>query len=115
MLIPGLLSRMGYNVELTHNIDDGLSQLEKQDFDIIIALASPDVESWTICESIRNLTSAPIIIISLNASTETCVKAFNAGADYFLRKSFGPLELLARMNSLLQRQASRSPVSTVSI
>lgn len=55
------------------------------------------------CEKLRRSTSIPLIVISYEASTETCVKAINAGADYFMRKPFGPLELHARINSLLQR------------
>jgi DNA-binding response OmpR family regulator len=104
LLISGLLSRMGYEVDLAHNADDGLLQLQNQGYDIVVVLESPNAESWTICERIRALTGIPLIVISLNASTETCVRAINAGADYFLRKSFGPLEFLARINCLLQRR-----------
>jgi two-component system response regulator ResD len=107
LLISGLLSRMGYDVDLAQSIDDGLSQLEKQGYDIIVVLESPSIESWKICERIRALTSIPLIVISLNAATEASVKAINAGADYFIRKSFGPQELLARMNALLERDAIR--------
>jgi two-component system OmpR family response regulator len=114
LLIPGLLSKLGYEVDLEHNVDTGLLKLGQQAYDIIILLESPAVESWTICERIRNLTYIPLIVISLNASTETCVRAINSGADYFLRKSFGPLELLARMNSLLQRSYTRQPISIIS-
>jgi two-component system, OmpR family, response regulator VicR len=113
LLISGLLSRMGYDVDLANSVDDGLSRLESQAYDIIIALISPDAESWTICERIRELTDAPLLVISLNASAESSVKAINAGADYFLRKSFGPLELLARMTALLQRQTTRKPATAV--
>ena len=103
------------SVDLVHDaVDTGLSHLEGQVYDIIIVLESPAVESWTICERIRALTGIPLIVISLNASTETCVRAINAGADCFLRKSFGPLEFLARINSLLQRNAARQPISTIS-
>jgi DNA-binding response OmpR family regulator len=114
LLIPGLLSRMGYEVDLAQSAEEGLLQLENQAYDIVVALENPNVESWTICERIRALTGIPIIVISLNASTETCVKAINAGADYFLRKSFGPRELLARINSLLQRKSPRRSVSAIS-
>ncbi len=108
LLISGLLSRIGYEVDLAHNTEDGMARLERQGYDIIIALESPAAESWTTCERIRALTDTPLIVISLNASSETSVKAINAGADYFLRKSFGPQELLARMSSLLQRSVYRS-------
>jgi DNA-binding response OmpR family regulator len=108
LLISELLTRWGYEVDLTHGADDGLLKLKSQVYDIIIVLESPAVESWPTCERIRDLTSAPLIVISLNASTETSVKAINSGADYFLRKPFGPLELLARLNSLLQRTPRQS-------
>jgi DNA-binding response OmpR family regulator len=110
LLISGLLSKIGYEVDLVHDVDTGLFNLVNQAYDIVIVLESPYIESWTICERIRSLASIPLIVISLNASTETCVKAINAGADYFMRKPFGPLEFLARINSLLQRNASRQPV-----
>ena len=114
LLISGLLSKMGYEVDLVHSADAGLFRLASQAYDIVVVLESPGVASWTICERIRSLASIPLIVISLNASTDTCVKAINAGADYFLRKPFGPLEFLARINSLLQRNSLRQPVSLIS-
>jgi DNA-binding response OmpR family regulator len=114
LLISGFLSKMGYEVDLVDNIDTGLFKLVNKTYDMVIVQESPTVESWTICERIRSLTSIPLIVISLNASTETCVKAINAGADYFMRKPFGPLEFLARMNCLLQRSSARQPVSLLS-
>jgi DNA-binding response OmpR family regulator len=114
LLISGLLSKMGYEVDLVNDVDTGLWKLEEQTYDIVIVLESPAIESWTICERIRNRTSIPLIVISLNASTETCIKAINSGADYFLRKPFGPLELLARINSLQQRTSPRKSVSVTS-
>ncbi len=114
LLISGLLSKMGYEVDLVHSVDTGLFQLVNEAYDIVVVLESPGVESWTICERIRSLASIPLIVISLNASTDTCIKAINTGADYFLRKPFGPLEFLARINSLLQRNSPRQPVSLIS-
>jgi DNA-binding response OmpR family regulator len=113
LMISGLLTRIGYDVDLVHDVDTGVSRLNDHVYDIIILLESPAIESWPVCETIRALTSTPLIIISQNATTETCVRAINAGADYFLRKSFGPLEFLARINSLLQRSASHLPIPTI--
>ncbi len=110
-VIPELLIKAGYRVDVTHDSEEGLRRLDNQAHDIVIVMESPAVEVWQLCVKIRNLTAIPLIIISSNASTETCVKAINAGADYFVRKPFGPLEFLARVNSLLQRAPSRQPVS----
>lgn len=114
LLISGLLSKMGYEVDLVHSADAGLYKLVTEAYDLVVVLESPRVASWTICERIRSLSHVPLIVISLNASTETCVRAINAGADYFLRKPFGPLEFLARINSLLQRNSSRQTASLIS-
>lgn len=109
-VIPELLVRAGYEVDVVLDSDAGLRQLDNQAYDVVIVLESPDTESWQLCGKIRDLITIPLIVISPSASTETCVKAINAGADYFVRKSFGPLEFLARVNSLLQRTPLRQPV-----
>ena len=97
-------------MDVVSDSDAGLRHLENQACDAIIVLESPGAESWRLCQKIRDLSAIPLIIISSSASTETCVKAINAGADYFIRKPFGPLEFLARVNSLLQRTPLRQPV-----
>ena len=102
-----LLAREGYDVDMVHNSDLGLQQLDAQDYDVIIVQESPGAESWQLCEKIRHLSVIPLIVISTNASADTCVKAINAGADYFLRKPFGPLEFIARVQSLLQRRSTK--------
>jgi DNA-binding response OmpR family regulator len=114
LMIPELLSRVGYEVDMAYSVEASLPLLVNREYDIIILLEGSGIESWPSCERIRAITGIPLIVISLNASTETCVKAINAGADYFMRKSFGPLEFLARINSLLQRANSRQPVSAIS-
>ena len=98
-----LLAKEGYKVDVAHNFDVGLQQLDAEAYDIIIFQESHEAESWQLCEKIRHLCRMPLIVISTNASADTCVKAINAGADYFMRKPFGPFEFLARVHSLLQR------------
>jgi two-component system, OmpR family, response regulator len=118
-LIPGMLVINGYEVDLTSNLETGLHRLYGRSYNLAIVLENPAAESWLLCEKIRSVTDIPLIVISANAGTEACVKAINAGADYFMRKPFGPLELLARIDSLclrtLPRQAtllSRSSLRT---
>ena len=106
---PQLLIKEGYSVDVVHNSDMGLQQLDARAYDVVIVQESREAESWQLCEKIRHLCQIPLIVISPNASTETCIKAINAGADYFMRKPFGPLEFLARVQSLLQRTAIEQP------
>ena len=108
---PGsqLLIEAGYKVDTVHCSDAGLQQLDAQAYDVIIVQENPEAESWRLCQKIRHLSGMPLIVISTNASADTCVRAINAGADYFMRKAFGPLEFIARVQSLLQRAPVNQP------
>ncbi|MFC2001496.1 response regulator transcription factor [Chloroflexota bacterium] len=107
-----LLDEYGYSVDLVPNQEIGLQKLRGQTHDVVIVQEPTESKSWQLCENIRRMTSIPIIVISTNASIETSVKAIRAGADYFIRKPFGPLEFLGRIQSLLRRsqQTNISPV-----
>jgi DNA-binding response OmpR family regulator len=109
--IPELIAGAGYRVDIALNPEAASRELETRNYDLAVLLENPYAPSWTTCEKIRQSTSIPLIVISYEASTETCVKAINAGADYFMRKPFGPLELHARINSLLQRVPYNQTIS----
>lgn len=98
-----LLNEQGYSVDLEHNPEAGLQKLGGQAHDVVILQEMPEAEIWQLCERIKRVTSVPLIVISTNASIETSVKAIRAGADYFMRKPCGPLEIVARIRSLLRR------------
>jgi DNA-binding response OmpR family regulator len=109
-LIAGLLGRTGFGVELAPNSDAGLRQLESRTYDIAVIIERLDSGSWELCQKIRNITAIPLIVISTNASPDACARAIAAGADYFMRRPFGPLEFLARVNCLLQRPSPRQSI-----
>jgi two-component system OmpR family response regulator len=111
-IIPKILSGEGYRVDAVHDFEVGLQRLCMQTYDIIIVRESPGAESWPLCKKIRAITTTPLIVINSNASTENCVRAIEAGADFFIRKPFGASELLARVHCLLQRNSLYQPVST---
>ena len=100
-----ILSEAGYSVDLTQNPDLALQELDGQTYDVIILYEDREADSCLICERIRHLCGLPLIVISTNASIETSVMAIKAGADYFIRKPFGPLEFLARIQALLRRKS----------
>ena len=102
-LLPGLLTNARFFVDTASDTKKGLRLLETMSYDIIVAVENRSSESWQLCRKIKSRTAVPLIVISANASPEDCARAIAAGADYFLRKPFGPREFEARINSLLNR------------
>ena len=92
-----------FRVETAYDSDAAIQRLERREYDVIILKVPPLAESWQFCRDVRHITKTPLIVISNNASTEVCVKAINAGADFFLRKYTGPQELIARIRALIYR------------
>jgi DNA-binding response OmpR family regulator len=110
-IVPSLLTAAGFTVDIVSDTENGLRLLNAENYDMIIVVESPYTESWQLCKKIRHQATVPLIVISNNASAETCVQAINAGADFFLRKPFGALEFLARVNALLQRSPRKVETS----
>lgn len=109
----GLLTREGYKVDMTNNTEANLRRINHRNYDVIILQAGRETSEWQLCEQVRRFSGPPLIVISTHASADLSTKALDAGADYFLRKPVGPMELSARIKSLLQRQSPRSPEPAV--
>lgn len=85
--------------------DEGLALIEKEYPDIVIIDYS--VSDTCCCEllkQIRLFSSVPIIIISDRVDELKIVEALECGADEFVNKPVGQMELLARIRALLRRQ-----------
>jgi DNA-binding response OmpR family regulator len=105
-----VITQEGYRLNIISRETGEMCQLAIEDYDIIIIQSGRETEDWALCEQIKRFSSLPLIVISTQASADTCAQAIDAGADYFLRKPFGPLELNARIKALLQRKSLQTPV-----
>jgi two-component system KDP operon response regulator KdpE len=71
----------------------------------IMELVLPDRDGVEVVRSIRAWSDMPILLLSAVAEEAEKVRAFEAGADDYLTKPFGPDELVARLRALLRRGA----------
>jgi len=82
----------------------GLSTLDVGDFDLVILdLTLPGIDGLEVCKEIRKKCSIPIIISSARHDITDKVTALDNGADDYLPKPYNPMELQARIKSLLRR------------
>jgi two-component system KDP operon response regulator KdpE len=71
---------------------------------VILDLGLPDVNGFEVLKDIRNFSKVPIIITTVRADESDIVKGLELGADDYIIKPFGQLELLSRINALVRRQ-----------
>ncbi len=69
---------------------------------ILLDLGLPDVDGNDIIQSIRSWTKTPIIVISARSTEEDKARALDLGADDYLTKPFGSIELMARIRTALR-------------
>jgi two-component system KDP operon response regulator KdpE len=69
----------------------------------IIDLVLPDGDGIEVCRSLREWSSAPIIVLSAVGDEDEKVRALEAGADDYVVKPFAPRELVARLEANLRR------------
>jgi DNA-binding response OmpR family regulator len=76
----------------------------------LILLETERIEQTAVrlCERLRSITNAPIVVVSGACSEREVIAIFAAGADTYIPDSVGPHELVARVRALLRR-APREP------
>jgi DNA-binding response OmpR family regulator len=103
------LEQHGYAVDVAHTTEQGDETAVVEHHDaIILDVMLPGRGGIELCRSLRRQKiTAPILMLSVLASTADKVAGLDAGADDYLAKPFQLDELLARLRSLLRRsQAS---------
>ena len=69
---------------------------------ILLDLGLPDMDGNQIIESVRRWTRTPIIVISARSMETDKAQALDIGADDYITKPFGTIELLARIRTALR-------------
>jgi len=69
---------------------------------ILLDIGLPDVDGVSVCEEARRLTSAPIVMLTGEASPQMAVRALDVGASDYVRKPVDLGELAARVRAALR-------------
>jgi DNA-binding response OmpR family regulator len=89
--------------------EEGLDLVETTDPDaVLLDLQMPDADGFELLQRIRLFSDVPVIILTVRDSELDKVRGLQLGADDYVVKPFGHLELLARLRSVLRRAAGHS-------
>lgn len=75
----------------------------------LLDIMLPDKDGISILKELRendNTKSVPVIMITAKGSEEDKVKALDLGADDYITKPFGVMELISRIKAVLRRSGS---------
>jgi len=100
----------GYEVSIASTGSAGLQQALSQEPDLLILdVMLPEMDGFEVLQKFRELNaSTPIMILTARGDELDKVRGLRSGADDYVTKPFGLMELLARIEALLRRGRSES-------
>lgn len=98
------LKSQGYHVYEAENGVQGLKIVENHEIHLaIVDIMMPVMDGITMTMKLREKYDFPLIFLSAKSEDIDKITGLNIGADDYVTKPFGSMELLARVNSQLRR------------
>ena len=95
----------GYEVEKAYNGKEALTKLHTNP-DIalmILDIMMPEMDGMEVIKEVRKDSQIPILVLSAKSEDLDKIQGLIKGADDYVTKPFNPLEVMARIKSLLRR------------
>jgi DNA-binding response OmpR family regulator len=110
-LVKEILRMAGYDVTGAHGCTEAHKKCAEWNPDVILLdLMMPEIDGWQTLERLRQVTSAPIIIVTALSDKDNVVKGLHLGAEDYVTKPFYSEEIIARVRNLIKRTGSRQPI-----
>lgn len=78
---------------------------------ILLDLGLPDMDGMNVIKKLREWTAVPVIVISARSNEHEKARALDGGADDYITKPFGSIELLARICTSLRHSSQMQDMS----
>ena len=97
----------GYEVAVAYSGEEGLERVRGWQPDVIVLdLMLPGMSGYDVLAELRDFDPVvPVLILTARAEEVDKVRGFRAGADDYLTKPFGVMEMVVRIEALLRRRA----------
>lgn len=98
------LKEEGYSYYVAKSVKEAISLFYANQPDMVILdLGLPDGDGIEVVKNVRELSKAPIIIVSARQEEQEKIQALDAGADDYVTKPFYMGELLARIRVAMRK------------
>ena len=104
-LVSDFLTRKGYIVIEAGDGEEALDRFyaDKDISLVILDVMMPKMNGWDVCREIRKNSKVPIIMLTAKGTEYDKVLGLDSGADDYIAKPFGTMELVSRIKALLRR------------
>ena len=107
-LLRMYLEKEGYEVKTASDGVEGVTAFRMYEPDMVLLdIMMPKKDGWQVCREIREHSSKPIIMITAKGEEADKVEGLECGADDYVTKPFGMMELIARVKAVIRRCAGR--------
>lgn len=101
------LKNSGYEVEVFEQAKTFFKRMNEKKADLVLLdIMLPDADGISIMKKLRSNTDTkalPVIMVTAKTSEIDKVKGLDSGADDYITKPFGVMELISRVKALLRR------------
>ncbi len=102
-LIELTLTGAGYICEQVNDGETAADRIAEHDYELaVLDIMLPKVDGYELLGYLRS-TGTPVIFVTAKTALKDRVRGLHEGADDYLTKPFEPLELVARVESVLRR------------
>lgn len=106
-LIKAVLEDSGFTVIEARDGEDAVTVTRNQSPHLILLdVMIPRIDGYTICRELKSSSLTrhiPIIFVTVKDQAQDRIEGFKIGADDYITKPFSPLELVARVEAVLNR------------
>ena len=112
-IVTAVLKQSGHRVRAATAIADALESMSSVPPDLVVLdLTLPDGDGLDLCRTIRERSSAYILMLTGRDDEVDKVVGFRLGADDYVTKPFSPRELGARVDALARRPRAQTEASS---
>lgn len=76
---------------------------------VVLDIGLPELDGWEVLARIRELSEAPVLVLTAAGEKPQEVRGLEGGADDYVTKPFDPDVLIARIRALLRRRPVEPP------
>lgn len=109
LIVKGIrfsLEQDGMEVDCAYDGQEALEKATANSYDMILLdLMLPKMDGFEVCQSIREFSNVPIVMLTAKGDDMDKILGLEYGADDYITKPFNILEVKARIKAIMRRTA----------